>query len=79
VVIAVIGVLIALLLPAVQAAQTHECVNNLKQLGLAQHNAHDVLNRLVPGGDLNITISPVRDITPAWGLLILPYMEMTAL
>jgi prepilin-type processing-associated H-X9-DG protein len=63
-----------------EAARRLQCVNHLKQLGLAQHTAHDALERLIPGGDLNIaTSTSSRDLTPAWGLLIMPYMEMTAL
>ncbi len=89
VVIAIIGILAGLLLPAVQsareAARRLQSQNNLKQIGLAIHNYESSL-RSIPSGYVSDTTSPLVDTVTldgppgwAWGSLILPYLEQTAL
>ena len=73
VVIAIIGILVALLLPAVQAAREAarrtQCVNNLKQFGLALHNFHDIYGGICPG---RLTASGHT----TWHELLMPFMEL---
>jgi prepilin-type N-terminal cleavage/methylation domain-containing protein/prepilin-type processing-associated H-X9-DG protein len=81
VVIAIIAVLIALLLPAVQAAREaarrSQCVNNLKQLGLAIMNYHDVNSSFPPSGD-GSGGAPMAHLF-SLKTRILPYMEQSPL
>ncbi len=78
VVIAIIAILIALLLPAVQqareAARRSQCKNNLKQLGLAVHNYHDVFLTFPIGARPGIA-----NACTGWRFALLPYLEQTSL
>jgi prepilin-type processing-associated H-X9-DG protein len=73
------GVLVALLLPAVQsareAARRAQCVNNLKQIGLAYHNYHSANDALPPPAITDKDGKPLL----GWRVAILPYIEQVEL
>jgi prepilin-type N-terminal cleavage/methylation domain-containing protein/prepilin-type processing-associated H-X9-DG protein len=79
VVIAIIAILIALLLPAVQAAREAarrtQCRNNLKQIGVALHNYHDVHRMLPPGRERSLVNGQGRCFSAYAHLL--PQLEQT--
>ena len=89
VVIAIIGLLVGLLLPAVQqsreSARGAQCRNNLKQIALAIHNYESAYRKLPPGYASNSLVSPppanrdptTWDASPGWGWAahLLPFLE----
>jgi len=89
VVIAIIGILVSLLLPAVQAARESarrvQCANNLKQLGLALHGYHTQFNIFPPSSHWRPGVNPPTsqplnaNLGENWVLLVLPFMEQQAL
>jgi prepilin-type processing-associated H-X9-DG protein len=90
IVIAVIGVLVALLLPAIvqarEAARKAQCRNNLKQIGIALHHFHDVRGSFPPGwsgiqfnGDGSILRPADLGCLWAWGAYLLPQLDQATL
>jgi hypothetical protein len=79
--IAVPAVLVALLLPAVQqareAARRSQSKNNMKQMGLAMHNYHDVFNHFPTGTVANDDLDIEGRLS--WMVSILPYMDQAPL
>jgi prepilin-type N-terminal cleavage/methylation domain-containing protein/prepilin-type processing-associated H-X9-DG protein len=92
VVIAIIGILIALLLPAVQAAREAarraQCVNQMKQMGVAAHNHHDVYQVFPSGGNIDwpsieqyLTNGKPNDAAQqgvGWAFQLTPFLEQPA-
>ncbi len=89
VVIAIIAILIALLLPAVQqareAARRSQCLNNLKQIGIAIHNHHDARGRFPYGYQSKVWADDPTGTVPAghfrWSTLaeLTPYLEQSVI
>jgi prepilin-type N-terminal cleavage/methylation domain-containing protein len=86
VVIAIIGMLVALLLPAIQsareAARRAQCMNNLREIGLALHQHHDAYRKFPPGWvQAPFTVPQGKIIQGGHGFFpfLLPFLEQRAL
>lgn len=83
VVVAIIGILVGLLLPAVQAAReaAHrmECSNNLRQIGISLHNYHDSFGAFPMGNVVRMSPTILSGDGWTWQARILPFIEQSAL
>jgi len=85
VVIAIIGTLMGLLLPAVQkireSATRLQCKNNLRQIGIALHNYYGVKGSFPPGFNSQAAYTDGPSLGPGWGwgAYLLPYLEQEPL
>jgi prepilin-type N-terminal cleavage/methylation domain-containing protein/prepilin-type processing-associated H-X9-DG protein len=83
VVIAIIGILVALMLPAIQAARESsrrtQCLNNLKQLGLAIHSFENTRKFAPPSSTEFGSNGDYQGMPGGWVTFILPYVEEVAL
>lgn len=81
VVIAIIGVLVALLLPAIQAAREaarrSQCINNLKQVSLANQNFLSAREHFPPGSQADNEAD--RTVVHQWTIYLMPYLEQNAI
>jgi prepilin-type N-terminal cleavage/methylation domain-containing protein/prepilin-type processing-associated H-X9-DG protein len=80
VVLAILGLVLALVIPAVRrdvrpVARRSQCMNNLKQIGLALHNYHDEYQAFPPAYTVDSDGKPLH----SWRTLILPYMDQAPL
>ena len=86
---AMVAILLAVLMPAIQVARegarTIRCRNNLKQMGLALHNYHDTYNLLPPGYVVGTKVGKDESIDVAWNFgwgwqtAILPFVDQAPL
>jgi prepilin-type processing-associated H-X9-DG protein len=80
IVIIIVGILIALLLPTVrrgggEPARRFQCNNNLKQIGLALHNYHDIYGAFPPSYTTDTDGNPLH----SWRTLLLPFLDQKPL